>query len=212
MQIPLMKVSMGVFRAWKSSKLGNEMGLRNGILIHPTCQEWSNPAARQRQPRTIHKILDNPLYCISRISSPGGRSSLGGSIWGSRLPICKWQQLCHAKLEACELSTSTWQTQAPGMLTTALEQTFQESSEHTFTRYGCSLGEIPYPRPAVATLAPWEKVVRWGLRKACMEKKEYCFLSYGSNSSLTSLLIGTSIRGLSPKIRICGSDFVLRAL
>ena len=71
MQIPLIKISMEVLREWKSSKLGIETGLRNRILIHQTCQEWSNPGAIQRQLRTMYMIPDNPLYCISpRISSP----------------------------------------------------------------------------------------------------------------------------------------------
>ena len=69
--LPLIKISMEVLREWKSSKLGIETGLRNRILIHQTCQEWSNPGAIQRQLRTMYMIPDNPLYCISpRISSP----------------------------------------------------------------------------------------------------------------------------------------------
>lgn len=105
MQIPLIKISMEVFKEWKSSKLGIEMGLRNRILIHQTCQEWSNPVAIQRQLQAIYMIPDNPFYCISRISSPFCSFTAWGSIWGSRFPICKKQeQLCHAKFAACELS------------------------------------------------------------------------------------------------------------
>lgn len=104
MQIPLIKLSIEVFREWKSSKLGIEMGLRNRILIHQTCQEWSNPAAIQRQPPTIHMILDNPLYCISRISSPFCSLLSEAPFGAPGFLFAKWEQLCHAKFAACELS------------------------------------------------------------------------------------------------------------
>lgn len=118
MQIPLIKISMEVFREWKSSKLGIEMGLRNRILIHQTCQEWSNPVAIQRQLQTIYMILDNPLYSISRISSPFCWVTVWGSFGAPGFPLAKWEQLCHAKFAAWELSAEHLaDAPAPGMLT-----------------------------------------------------------------------------------------------
>lgn len=104
MQIPLIKISMEVFREWKSSKLGIEMGLRNRILIHQTCQEWSNPVAIQKQLQTIYMILDNPLYCISRISSLFCSLLHEAPFGAPGFPLQKKGQLCHAKFAACELS------------------------------------------------------------------------------------------------------------
>lgn len=60
----------GSLQGVEEFQLSIEMGLRNRILIRQTCQEWSNPVAIQRQLQTIYMIPDNPLYCISRISSP----------------------------------------------------------------------------------------------------------------------------------------------
>lgn len=48
-------------------------------------------------------ILDNPLYCISRSSSPFC-SLLNEAPFGAPgFSFAKWEQLCHAKFAACEL-------------------------------------------------------------------------------------------------------------
>lgn len=157
MQIPLIKISMGVFRQWKSSKLGIEMELRNRILIHQTCQEWSNPVVIQRQLQTIYMILDNPLYCISRISSPccswlPVRLHLGlqvSHLWnGSNFVMLN--------LLRVNLVLSIWQSSSRNV--NDWKKPFEWSSWNEFTWYCCAVAEI-LCWCIVAMVVLWEKVI-----------------------------------------------------
>lgn len=211
MQIPLMKISMEVFREWKSSKLGIEMGLRNRILIHRTCQEWSNPVAIQRQRRTIYLIPDNPSYCISRISSPFCSLLHEAPFRAPGFPLRTRGQLCHAKFAACELSpehladitgsrnVNDWNKplrSVPKMNLFDTVQLLKFFTPHSGHSGGCE--------------KRWSYWITW---KACTEKAGGIALSAEAEIQfLTSLLFCTNIIGLSSKILLSGLNFLFRPL
>lgn len=207
MQIPLIKISMEVFREWKSSKLGIETRLRNRILIHQTCQEWSNPVAIQRQLQTAYMIPDNPLYCISRISSP----------------FCSW--LCgrlHLGLQVSHLQNGSnfvmldllhvnsvlgiWQRPpAPGMLTLG----GNHWGECLWWRYLILFSCWKSLPCTVATMVLSEKLVTLNYGRCLHEKARSVALSAKAEIPfLTTLLLCTNIRGLSSKILLSGLSFL----
>lgn len=213
MQIPLIKISMEVFREWKSSKLGIEMGLRNRILIHPTCQEWSNPGAIQRQLQTIYMIPDNPLYCISRISSPFCSSLHEAPLGAPGFPFAKKkktrEQLCHAKFAACELSP---------------EHLADITSSRNVNDWNKPLRRVPKMNlfdtvvqllksftPHRGHLGLWEKVIPLNHGKGLCKRQEALSSQLRPKTPfLTSLLFCANITGLCSKILVGGLNFSFR--